>query len=119
MGAIATLYGISNCDQVKKARDWLDSQQIAFQFYDFKKQGVDRIMLDQWLQQIPWEILLNRKSTTWRALSEAQRAATNNADRAIALMIEAPSIIKRPVLVTPLHIVSGFSDDLYQRIFKN
>ncbi len=119
MEADITLHGIPNCDQVKKARVWLDRQQVAHQFHDFKKHGVDRTMIEKWLQQIPWETLLNRKGTTWRTLPEARRALITDADNAMALMIEAPTIIKRPILTTPLHSVSGFSDDLYQRIFKN
>ena len=118
MAAQITLYGISNCDQVKKARAWLTQQEIGYIFHDFKKSGVDRPLLEQWLQQIPWDTLLNRRGTTWRALSEERRASVVDVESAIAVMMETPSIIKRPVLVTATRCVCGFSDDLYHQIFK-
>ena len=118
MAARATLYGIPNCDQVKKARSWLTLRHIAYVFHDLKKVAVDRALLENWLQQMPWETLLNRRGTTWRALSEDRRAAVIDTNSAIAVMLEAPSIIKRPVLTTGEHCVCGFSDGLYQQIFE-
>jgi arsenate reductase len=112
------MYGIPNCDQVKKARTWLAEQQQPFQFHDVKKAGLDPEMIRQWLTRVTWETLINRKGTTWRALSDARKAAVTDDDSAIALMLEAPSVIKRPVLVTPAHTVVGFSVDVYQSIFK-
>lgn len=93
-----TLYGIPNCDTVKKARTWLEQQGIAFEFHDFKKAGVSPALIDGWLQQLDWEQVLNRKGTTWRKLDEAQRAQVVDAASAKALLLENPSAIKRPVL---------------------
>lgn len=93
-----TLYGIPNCDTVKKARTWLEQQGIAFDFHDFKKAGVSPALIDGWLQQLDWEQVLNRKGTTWRKLDEAVRAAVVDAASAKAVLLENPSAIKRPVL---------------------
>jgi arsenate reductase len=100
-----TLYGIPNCDTVKKARVWLAGQQHDFTFHDFKKQGLD-------------EATVNKKGTTWRALPDERKAAVTGADAAVALMLENPSVIKRPVLVGAgprTHV--GFNDAMYQDIF--
>ena len=113
-----TLYGIPNCDQVKKARVWLADRQHDIDFHDVKKVGIDRATILEWLRDVHWEVLLNRKGTTWRALSDERKAAVVDADTAIDLMLEMPSIIKRPVLVSPEQTVVGFSDALYQTLFK-
>jgi Spx/MgsR family transcriptional regulator len=94
---MTTLYGIPNCDTVKKARTWLDGQGIAYAFHDFKKAGVPP-QLDAWVAQLGWEAVLNRKGTTWRKLDPAQQAAVHDAASAIALMREQASTIKRPVV---------------------
>lgn len=93
-----TLYGISNCDTVKKARAWLGQQQVEVQFHDFKKQGVPADRLDHWLATAGWERLLNRQGTTWRKLDEATQAAVTDARSARALMLAQASVIKRPVV---------------------
>ena len=111
------LFGIPNCDTVKKARNWLDDHGIAYTFHDFKKNGITPAMIDGWLAQLGWEILVNRKGTTWRKLPEERKAAIDNAAAAADLMFESPSVIKRPVLVTGNQIHVGFSDALYQQIF--
>lgn len=113
-----TLYGIPNCDTVKKAKTWLDANGIEFTFHDFKKSGIDCDMIKNWLSHVEWNTLVNRKGTTWRALSEERKAAINNAEEATALMLEAPSVIKRPVLVHANGTHVGFSADLYQQIFN-
>lgn len=113
-----TLYGIPNCDTVKKARAWLDGRGIAYAFHDFKKAGVSRELIDAWLRDVDWEMLLNRKGTTWRGLSDERKAAAVDAHGAAALMLEAPSLIKRPVLALDDATHVGFSDALYQRIFR-
>lgn len=113
-----TLYGIPNCDTVKKARTWLASHDTAFDFHDVRKAGLERGTVTGWLQQVAWDVLVNRKGTTWRALSDEQKAAIVDADSATALMLEYPAVIKRPVLVTPTHIEVGFSADRYQQIFQ-
>ncbi|MEB0136463.1 ArsC family reductase [Actimicrobium sp. CCC2.4] len=112
------LYGIPNCDTVKKARTWLTDRQHEVVFHDFKKAGLDRATVEGWLQRVDWEVLVNRKGTTWRALDEARKATIVDAEQATVLMLENPSIIKRPVLVTDTQTVVGFSDDTYQQIFK-
>jgi arsenate reductase len=113
-----TLYGIPNCDQVKKARAWLESRGIAHAFHDFRKAGIDRGLIDGWLAHIGWEALVNRKGTTWRALTDARKAAVVDAASAAQLMLEAPTVIKRPVLWTGSMAHTGFSDQLYQQIFN-
>lgn len=92
------LYGIPNCDTVRRARAWLASRGIDHQFHDFKKAGVPPARLDDWLRELGWEALLNRRGTAWRALPEATRAAVNDAASARAVMLSQPSTIKRPVV---------------------
>lgn len=92
------VYGIPNCDSVKKARVWLQARGQAHQFHDFKKLGVPVDRLDVWLQDPGWPVLLNRQGSTWRKLSAAQQAAVVDAATARALMLAQPSIIKRPVI---------------------
>ena len=93
-----TLYGIPNCDTVKKARVWLGERGVEFAFHDFKKQGVPADAADRWLKAVSWETLVNRKGTTWRKLDEGERAAVVDAASAKALMLAQPSVIKRPVV---------------------
>jgi arsenate reductase (glutaredoxin) len=94
-----TLYGIPNCDTVKRARAWLADAGYSVQFVDFKKQGVPRVELDAWLQALGWERLLNRQGTSWRKLDEATRAGVVDAASARAVMLAQPSVIKRPVIL--------------------
>lgn len=93
-----TLYGIRNCDTVKKARLWLAENQVEYRFCDFKTAGVPKDRLDQWLRHIPWETLLNRQGNTWRKLEEATRASVVDAASARSVMLAQPSAIKRPVV---------------------
>lgn len=93
-----TLYGIPNCDTVKKARAWLTEHGIAHRFHDFRKQGVPEAALARWIAALGWEPLLNRKGTTWRGLDEATRAAVVDAASAAALLTVHASAIKRPVV---------------------
>ena len=93
-----TLYGIPNCDTVKKARAWLADQGVAYEFHNFKKQGVPPAALDDWIAQVGWEKLVNRKGTMWRRLDPATQARVQDAASARALMLEQPSVIKRPVV---------------------
>ena len=97
-GAMTTLYGIPNCDTVKRARDWLATHGVEFQFHDFKKQGVPPDRLAAWVAAAGWERVLNRKGTTWRKLDEAQQASVIDAATAQALMRDQASVIKRPVV---------------------
>jgi len=116
--AMTILYGIPNCDTVKKARVWLDQNNIAYTFHDFKKAGISLELLVFWLAHVGWDVLVNRKGTTWRALSDERKASVTDAASATALMLESPSVVKRPVLVTGDSAHVGFSDALYQQIFK-
>jgi len=93
-----TLYGIPNCDTVKRARAWLAEHEIDVSFHDFKKQGVPTERLDAWIKALGWEALVNRRGTTWRRLDEAAREAVVDAASARALMLAQPSVIKRPVI---------------------
>lgn len=112
------LYGIPNCDAVKKARTWLDGNGIAYTFHDFKKAGLTAGIVQGWLKQVEWDILVNRKGTTWRALPDTRKAAVTDAKSATELMLESPSVIKRPVLSSDDTTHIGFSDVLYQQIFS-
>jgi arsenate reductase len=112
------LYGIPNCDQVKKARNWLAARDLPYQFHDFKKAGVSAELISAWLRAVGLETLLNRKGTTWRALSPERKAAGADEAGATALMIEMPSLIKRPVLAIGNRILVGFSEEHYQQILN-
>lgn len=109
---MTTLYGISNCDTVKKARGWLDARGIAYAFHDYKKAGIDEPTLRGWIARLGWEVLLNRAGTTFRKLPEADRIDLNE-DKAIALMLAQPSMIRRPVIVQGDTVLAGFKPDTY------
>lgn len=108
----ATLYGIKNCDTVKKARAWLEAHHVAYTFHDYKASGIEAATLAAWVKEIGWETLLNRAGTTFRKLAEAERADLDEA-RAVALMRAQPSMIKRPVLVTGGPLLVGFKAERY------
>lgn len=109
-----TLYGIPNCDSVKRARAWLDGQGLAYQFHDYKKQGVPAEHLPGWMAQLGWDKLLNRAGTTWRKLDDATKAAAGDAAGAAALMQAQPSVIKRPLVDWGDGRLSlGFSAELF------
>ena len=95
---MTTLYGIPNCDTVKRARAWLDEHDVAYVFHDFKKQGVPEAQLDLWLKALGWETLVNRRGTTWRKLDDATREAVVDTASARAVLLANPSLIKRPVV---------------------
>ncbi|WP_042298667.1 ArsC family reductase [Paraburkholderia kururiensis] len=112
------VYGIPNCDTVKKARVWLEEHGVAFEFHDFKKAGVTAPLLKGWLKEVPLDTLVNRRGTTWRGLDDDTKAAAQNVTGAIALMIEKPSVIKRPVVVVDGRVKTlGFSADEYAALF--
>ena len=108
-----TLYGISNCDTVKQARAWLADRGHEVAFHDFKKLGLERAIVVAWLEQLDWEVLVNRKGTTWRKLPDARRAGVTDKASALDLMLESPSVIKRPVLAWADTLSVGFSDERY------
>ncbi|MAA98920.1 MAG: ArsC family reductase [Stappia sp.] len=93
-----TLYGIANCDKVRKARAFLDEQGVGHVFHDYRKAGLDRALLERFADAFGWEALINRKGTTWRRLPEADRDAVTDKDSALALLLDNPSAIKRPIL---------------------
>ena len=110
------LYGIRNCDTMKKAWTWLDDHGVAYDFHDYKKEGVAREKLEAWIAAVGWETVLNRAGTTFRKLPEADR--TNlNAEKAIALMLAQPSMIKRPMLEAGGQVQVGFKPDAYAQLF--
>ncbi|MEJ5071664.1 ArsC family reductase [Enterobacter ludwigii] len=110
-----TMYGIKNCDTIKKARRWLDDHQLEYRFHDYRADGLDRALLDTFIAELGWEALLNTRGTTWRKLDESVRDSITNADAAAALMLEMPAIIKRPLLCAPGQpMLLGFSDSSYQ-----
>jgi arsenate reductase len=111
------LYGIPNCDTVKKARVWLSSRNIAIDFHDFKKHGVSAAWLRDVAAQTGWEALINKRGTTWRRLDDASRHAVIDQQTAISLMIAQPSLIKRPVLEANGRYHLGFAEQQYQAIF--
>ena len=107
-----TLYGIANCDTVKKARDWLDTRGIAYTFHDYKKLGADPAKLSAWVAAAGWEAVLNRSGTTFRKLPEADQQGLDAA-KAVAVMAAHPSCIKRPVVEHPGGLLVGFKPDLW------
>ncbi|MCJ8337710.1 MAG: ArsC family reductase [Pseudomonadales bacterium] len=111
------LYGIKNCDTIKKAKKWLEQQNIEYKFHDYRSDGIDRDLLNGFLQTQAWDLLLNKRGTTWRQQSDEIK---NNIDQksAIDLMLEHPAMIKRPVLVTPTTVLVGFKADQYRDIFS-
>jgi len=117
-----TIFGIPNCDTVKKSRTWLQEQGHDFLFHDFKKQGLNQTTVEKWLQYVPLETLINRKGTTWRALTDEQKNSATSENQAIALILSNPSLVKRPVLQIEnndsiKHVSVGFSADQFQTIF--
>ncbi len=114
MSKTITVYGIANCDTVKKARAWLDDHGVAYRFHDFKKLGVPQDRMDQWIAAIGWEALVNRKGTTWRKLDSAAQAAVVDAWTAGALMQGQASVIKRPVVEWGPQITVGFDPGAWE-----
>jgi arsenate reductase len=106
------IYGIPNCDTMKKARAWLESHGIAYEFHDYKKAGIERSKLEAWLKAVGWEVLLNRAGTTFRKLPESARSGLTEA-KATRLMLEQPSMIKRPVLERGKTLLVGFNPEKY------
>ncbi len=116
MAASITIYGIKNCDTIKKARSWLDDRKVAYDFHDYKAAGIERRRLEDWAREVGWETLLNRAGTTFRKLSDAEKDGLTE-KKAIALMIAQPSMIKRPVLDVGGRLLVGFKPDIYAKEF--
>ena len=114
-----TLYGIKNCDTIKKARRWLEDNGVEYRFHDYRVDGLDNALLHSFISELGWEPLLNTRGTTWRKLDEATRSKITDASSAAALMIEMPAIIKRPLLCKPGQpMLLGFSETLYSDFFR-
>lgn len=111
-----TIYGIKNCDTMKKARTWLESHGIAYDFHDYKAVGIDQDHLERWTKDAGWEVVLNRAGTTFKALPETDRTDLTK-DKAIQLMLAQPSMIKRPVLEADGELLIGFKPDIYAAAF--
>ena len=116
MSKSLTIYGIKNCDTMKKARAWLDKRGVAYAFHDYKTAGIDRGKLEDWARQAGWETLLNRAGTTFRKLPEKEREGITE-KKAIALMIAQPFMIKRPVLEAGGKLLVGFKPEIYGQTF--
>ncbi len=116
MANAVTVYGIKNCDTMKKARAWLDGHGVAYAFHDYKAAGITPDRLAAWAGRTGWEVLLNRSGTTFKKLPDAERADMTE-DKAIRLMVAQPSMIKRPVLEKGDAILVGFKPDVYEKAF--
>jgi Spx/MgsR family transcriptional regulator len=114
---VATIYGIPNCDTMKKARAWLDAHAIDYVFHNYKSAGIDRATLQDWVRELGWQTLLNTRGMMWRKVPQDVRDAIDE-DSAVQLMLETPSIIKRPVLDTGRQLHVGFKPDDYARLFN-
>ena len=112
-----TMYGIPNCDTIKKAKKWLQQANIDFEFHDYRKQGVDKEMVTGFCNQLGWELVLNKRGTTYRQLSEQQKETLDESS-AIALLVEHPAMIKRPILLVEDQYHIGFKADQYAAIFN-
>ncbi len=110
------VYGIKNCDTMKKAFHWLDSRKIAYDFHDYKKEGADKALIAAAMAQLGWEDVINRKGTTWRALPEATRDKMNPAS-ALKAALDNPSLIKRPLVFDGKHYSVGFDADTFKKSF--
>ncbi|MFK8256914.1 ArsC family reductase [Erwinia sp. AnSW2-5] len=109
-----TMYGIKNCDTIKKARKYLESQGVNYQFHDYRADGLDEALLQRFIDTLGWQALLNTRGTTWRKLEESERNAVDNPATALTLMLAQPAIIKRPLLCAPDgSMLLGFSEATY------
>jgi arsenate reductase len=116
-GRMTTIYGIKNCDTMKKARAWLDAKKVAYDFHDYKAEGIAKKTLEGWVKDVGWEVLLNKAGTTFRKLPDAQKEGLTQT-KAIALMLEQPSMIKRPVLDLNGALTVGFRPEIYAAALK-
>jgi len=114
--AVTTIFGIKNCDTMKRARAWLDARKVSYVFHDYKTSGIDQPALEGWAKKLGWEALLNRAGTTFRKLPGADKEALTE-KKAIALMLAQPSLIKRPVLETTFKLTVGFNAEEYEKLF--
>jgi arsenate reductase len=113
---VITLYGISNCDTVRKARKWLDAHDVEYRFHDFRADGLAPVQVRAWLQELGADTLINRRSRTWRALDDAAKAAAEDAEAAIDLLVAEPTLIRRPVIDTGQEVQAGFTPADYAEL---
>lgn len=113
------IYGIKNCNTMKKAFTWLDEHQVNYQFHNYKTDGLSAELLNDLLKLVDWQSLLNTRGTTWRKLDEALRNQIDNQDAAIKIMLANPSILKRPLLIDDKRALLGFSEDSYSQFVKH
>ena len=111
------VYGIKNCNTVKKALDWLGENKIEYEFHDFKKSGISELKIEEWASKLDWESLMNKRGTTWKQLDSTLQLAADSKAEAFKLMQEKTSIIKRPVIETERGILLGFDDAAYKKFF--
>ena len=116
MARSVTIYGIKNCDTMKKARAWLDKRGVSYGFHDYKTEGIDKARLEAWAKAVGWETLLNRAGTTFRKLPDKEKEGITE-KKAIALMLAQPSMIKRPVLDVGGTLTVGFKPEVYEKAF--
>jgi len=110
-----TLYGIKNCDTVKKARRWLEDHGVGYQFHDFRQDGLDKKQLSGWIEQLGWEVIINKRSTTWRNLSDKDKELITNS-QAVKLLLANPTLIKRPVVQSNKLLLVGFNETEFKKI---
>lgn len=110
------MYGIANCDTVKKARKFLDTHQLTYEFHDFRKQGIDTALLESWIKSVALEKLVNKRSTSWKQLEDKQKDALMAGD--LSLLINLPTLIKRPVLSVNDQLLIGFDEKTYQSLLN-
>jgi arsenate reductase len=109
-----TLYGIKNCDMVKKARRWLEDHGVEYQFHDFRQDGLEEDKLTNWVEQLGWETVVNKRSTSWRNLSDKDKAISTN-QHAIKLLLANPTLIKRPVVQNSKALLVGFNEAEFKK----
>ena len=114
MARSITIYGIKNCDTMKKARGWLEAHKVAYEFHDYKTAGIDKPVLESWAKKVGWEVLLNKAGTTFKKLPDAKKEKLDE-KKAIALMLDQPSMIKRPVLDIGGKLTVGFKPEAYEK----
>ncbi|HWE73750.1 MAG TPA: ArsC family reductase [Stellaceae bacterium] len=114
MARSITIYGIKNCDTMKRARSWLDQHKVPYEFHDYKADGIDQPVLEGWAKKVGWEVLLNKAGTTFKKLPDAKKEKLDE-KKAIALMLDQPSMIKRPVLDAGGKLTVGFKPEIYEK----
>ena len=114
---MTAIYGIKNCDTMKKAFTWLDKHKVEYSFHDYKKEGIDRARLEKWVKAQGWEVLLNRAGTTFKKLPDQDKESITE-KKAIALMLAQPSMIKRPVIEKGAKLLVGFKPEDYEKAFR-